>query len=224
MEWRVYLRYKEVSYRAFKVRQGSNGDITIIPKFAIPLSRNFLSKYSVGDTLKLSVDKSLVFIDHYSAHSRSGQRHVKVGYPLKTFDPINAIPFKSINTVIPLATLITGIQDEMKDPNPKGKWFGYTLPDDVSYVVFDISAFPLNNDLHFKQSLQIYNEKKTSEFFYHKVLQLRNLNLCITVRSSNHGQFSLRNNILFQQDIGKSAALKRVVHNEIQVDIVENYV
>ncbi|MCR4279988.1 MAG: hypothetical protein NUV82_01010, partial [Candidatus Komeilibacteria bacterium] len=208
MEWTVFIKHNKVAYRAFKIRQGANFGITIIPQHAVFFPRKVIENLEVG--LKLGVEleyNESRIVDHYSAHSLSGQRHYKLNPIFPATEPILGDPIKEINKVIPLVSLVATTNENSKESPSSGKWFGYNLPDDVNYLIFDIYAIPNNKSLQFTQGYKIENESKTNEIFDHKVLIGRNCKIAVFSKASNNMITEIPHNIIFQQSEGKTIVI-----------------
>jgi hypothetical protein len=138
MEWRVYIRHNGKVFRIFKVQQNANEDITIIPHQSIYLDRKFLESTSTGDRLNISTQDNDAIIDHFSAHSASGQRHVKFHPSDKAVEPLIGTAFKNSPGVVPLITMVATTHREEDGEPSKGKWFGFEIPEDTDHCIFDL--------------------------------------------------------------------------------------
>lgn len=210
MEWKIYIKSDDISYRAIKIKQGANLDITIIPKNAVYFSREIIKDLNFDDQIELNYEYLGSKIDHYSAHARTGQRHVKVNPQSPALEPTIGIKLDKIDKPIPLVTMIASANKGSQEDPSSGKWFGYSLPRDVNYLIMDLIAIPKDSQLVFNQNFKIQNERKTLEIFDYKILEMRNCNIVVYIRYTNHELTNIPNNVIFQQVEGKTIIISRV--------------
>jgi hypothetical protein len=210
MEWKIYLRHQEKAYRILKLRQGANFDITIIPHNAVLFSRETLSDLNFDDQVQIEYESLGQEIDHYSAHARTGQRHVKLIPNAPATEPTIGVSFQNIQKPIPLMTIVAAANPKSQEEPTSGKWFGFQLPDDVNYLIMELSAIPKNSQVQIQQSFTINNEKKTKETFDLKTIEMRNCIVIAITRTTNHELTDIPNNVVFQQVEGKSINIVRV--------------
>jgi hypothetical protein len=210
MEWKIYLRHQEKAYRILKLRQGANFDITIIPRNAILFSREIIKNLDFDEQIQLKYESLSGAIDHYSAHALTGQRHVKLDPSSPALEPTIGVSFKNINKPISLVTIVAAANLGSQEEPSSGKWFGFQLPDDVNYLIMELSAIPKNSQVEIQQSFTIHNEKKTQETFDLKTIEMRNCFIVAVTRWTNHELTDIPNNVVFQQVEGKSVNIIRV--------------
>ncbi|MDD5342029.1 MAG: hypothetical protein PHI73_01720 [Patescibacteria group bacterium] len=225
MDWRVFLKKDDVEYRAFKIVQGASLDITFIPKTSLWISKEHLIGYNIGDQLLLQVESDQGFVNHYSAHSRTGQRHIKISDQPYAIEPFHGQPFRKIDQVIPLLTYIAVTTPSTKEAPSKGKWYGYTIPENVNYCIFDLIAFPKGSNLNINFQLgTVVNTKKSIETFGQKILEFRNCNICVLLRTSTHDKSTLKQNVLIQQNEGITTSIVRVMDNQVLLTVAETQI
>jgi hypothetical protein len=223
MEWKIYIKKGEKSYRVLKIMQGANLDIYLIPRNAVYFSREIIAGLNVGDQIELHYEKLGDQIDHYSVHSLTGQRHVKLNPSSRPLEPTIGTKLDKINKAIPLVTIVASINQGSEEKPSSGKWFGYNLPPDVNYIVMDLIAIPKKSNIKFQQNFKIQNDKKTNESFDTKILEMQNCNVIVLTRSTNHGLTDIPNNVIFQQVEGKTVIVSRVERGKVlaQVSMIE---
>ena len=219
MEHRFLIRSRGKVFKVFKVAQHANGDITIIPYKSVYLNSDFIDRYDYGEKLMLTVDHDDLKIDHYSAHSRTGQRHVKFNPAKPAVEPIRGEAFQNIQNPVPLGTILATTQTDEDEEPTKGKWSGIVMPDDTDYCTFEIFAVPLNVPVNFNVQHNIQNTKQSVETMFHVVIPLRTLGIAVVARTSNHNQCTIPVNVFVQQRIGKTAQIVRVDGKELDVQI-----
>ena len=210
MEWKIYLRHQGKSYRILKLRQGANFDITIIPKNAVVFSREIIQELEIDEQIELKYESLGKTIDHYSAHAKTGQRHIKLDLGSPAFEPTIGLSFKDLKKPIPLITIVASANPGSQEEPSSGKWFGFQLPDDVNYLIMELSAMPKNSQVEIQQNFTIHNEKKTQETFDLKTIEMRNCFITALTRTTNHELTDISNNVVFQQVEGKSVNIARV--------------
>jgi hypothetical protein len=210
MEWKIYLRYQGKSHRILKLRQGANLDITIIPKNAVYFSREIIDDLDFDEQIQLNYEYLGGTIDHYSAHSLTGQRHIKLDPSFPALEPTIGVSFKNITKPIPLVTIVAAANSLSQEEPSSGNWFGFQLPDDVNYLIMELSAVPKNSQVEIQQSFTINNEKKTQETIDFKTIEMRNCFIIAVIRTTNHELTDIPNNVVFQQVEGKSINVIRV--------------
>jgi hypothetical protein len=210
MEWKIYLRHEDKSYRILKLIQGANLDITIIPKNAVYFSREIINSLDFNDQIQLKYEHLGDQIDHYSAHSLTGQRHIKLDPESPALEPTIGLKFKDIDKPIPLVTMVAAANPGSREEPNKGKWFGFQLSDDVNYLIIDLIAIPKNSQLGIHQNFTINNDKTTKETFDIKPIEMRNCFIVVSMRSTNHELTDIPNNVIFQQVEGKTITIIRV--------------
>lgn len=219
MEHRFLIRKGEKVFKVFKAVQHANSDITIIPYKSVYLSGDFIDKYDFGEKLLLAINGNDLKIDHFSAHSETGQRHIKFDPNKPAVEPIKGDAFKDIQSLVPLATILA-TTNSTEDEEPKsGKWSGMVVPDDASYCIFEVFAIPFDTPINFNIQHNIVNTKQSIESIFNMTIPLRNLGIAIIARTSNHNQCTLPVNVLVQQRVGKTAQIVRVDGNELDVQI-----
>ena len=201
------------------IRQGANLDITFVPTECAYLSQEFLSAYSVGDEIRISSDRTQATVDHYSAHSRTGQRHVRTSDSAYAVEPQQGLPFQSVTRPIPLLTYVA-VAAPFAEEEPKGKWFGYDLNDE-NYGIFDIYAIPKGVSFQFNLSARIVNTQTSVESLDYKTIEFENCLVVVFLRTSTHNRTNLGSNLLFQQKEGRTAAILRVLEDEVLVQIAD---
>jgi hypothetical protein len=210
MEWKIYLRHKEKSYRILKLTQGANLDIFIIPKNAIYFSREIIQGLDLDEQIQLKYEYLGGKIDHYSAHSLTGQRHIKLEPGSPALEPTIGLNFKNIDRPIPLVTMVATANVGSQEEPGSGKWFGLNLPEDTNYLIMDMIATPKNSHLGFQQNFTISNDKKTRETFDSIPIEMRNCTITLLIRTTNHELTDVPNNVLFSQAEGKTVTIVRV--------------
>ena len=65
----------------------------------------------------------------------------------------------------------------------------------------------------------IRNDRKTTETFDKKEIEMRNCKVLVIVRSTNHQLTDIPNNVIFQQVEGKTAIISRVESGMILAQI-----
>lgn len=219
MEWKIYLRHQGKSYRILKLRQGANFDITIIPKNAVLFSREIIENLGFDEQIQLKYESLGGTIDHYSAHALTGQRHVKLDPNSFAHEPTIGLSFKKVTKPIPLVTIVAAANPGSQEEPSSGKWFGFQLPDDVNYLIMELSAIPKNSQVEMQQSFTINNEKKTQETFDFKTIEMRNCFIVATIRTTNHELTDISNNVVFQQTEGKSVNIVRVEKGSVLAQV-----
>lgn len=219
MDWRIIVRREGLIYRAFKVIQNANNDITIIPHRAIHIDRSFLDNSNVGDKLKVSTQENEVIIDHYSAHSKSGQRHIKFSARDRATQPIIGEVFQDIKTAIPLVSIIASTAREPDGEPKKGKWYGFEIPSDTDHCIFDLWAIPKDGGFNFKFEQNIKNEKQSVETFNSIIIPQRTVSIVVIIRTSNHNICTIPYNVLVQQSEDVTAQVVRVSEKELELEI-----
>lgn len=210
MEWKIYLRHQEKSYRILKLRQGANFDITVIPHNAVLFSKEILVDLNFDDQIRIEYESLGQEIDHYSAHARTGQRHVKLTPNAPATEPVIGANFQNIQSPIPLLTMVAAANTQSQEEPTSGKWFGFQLPDDINYMIIELSAIPKRSQIQIQQSFTINNEKQTKETFDIKTIEMRNCIIVVLIRTTNHALTDIPNNVVFQQVEGKSINIVRV--------------
>ncbi len=222
MEWKIFIKYKNKSYRILKVKQGASLDITIIPKSAICFSRKLIENSNIGDGIQIEYKKlGNDLVDHFSAHSITGQRHIKLGPTSWAHEPTIGYKFKNIDRAIPLLTMVASANKNSQEDTGSGKWFGFALPDDVNYIIMEIVAVPKNANIDFQQNFRIQNNIKTNETFDIKELDMQNCKILIITRTTNHKLADIPNNIVFQQVEGKTVGISRVEGKIVLAHVLE---
>jgi hypothetical protein len=222
MEWKIYLRYQEKAYRILKLRQGANFDITIVPRNAVLFSRDVIKNLVIGDQIQLDYESLAGGIDHYSAHARTGQRHVKLEPGSPALEPTIGVSFINIDKPIPLITIVAGANSNSLEEPSSGKWFGYELPDDVNYLIMELIAVPKDFILDAQLNLgTIHNVKKTRETFDTKTIEMRNCTVVTFTRWTNNELTDIPNNVVFQQVEGKSIAISRVEKGAVLATVMQ---
>jgi len=212
MYWRIYLKSGANIYKVLKIEQ-KNDDIYIFPSNSLYLSHDFLKDLTFGEELVIKESYLSDKINHYSAHS-SGERHIK-DLENRTVEIIYGDHIKGLSKPTPLITMVASTNKGSLVINVKGRWFGYNLPNDVNYLIFEIIAYPFSSILQFNQSFQINNDEKTRESFDWKVLNMSNCNIGIITRSSNNAKTSIPVNILFEHSPEKTIIITRVGKEEV---------
>lgn len=217
MEWKILIKKGESIFRIFKILQLANSDIIIAPHKSIYLDRSFIFSKRIGDKLIISTKNNEAIISHYSAHSKTGQRHVKY-IPEEAKDPVIGSSFKSIDTIIPLVSIVA-TTNRAPDGEQEGKWIGFNLPNETDCCILDLHIAPFAANLSFKFEQQIANVKKTLETIDYKIMPLRFCNVILFIRTSNHNSCKIPYNLLLQQVEGVTAQIIRVSNNEVEVDM-----
>ncbi len=200
--------------------QHANSDITIIPYKSVYLNGEFIDGYDYGEKLMLAIDGNDLMIDHYSAHSETGQRHIKFDPKKPAIEPISGAAFKSEASLIPLATILATTNTSEDQEPTKGKWSGIQMPDDTDYCVFDVYAAPKGVSVGFNIHHSINNTKQSVENIFNvPPISLRTVDIQVITRTSNHNQCTLPVNVFVQQRVGKTAQIVRVDGNELDVQI-----
>ena len=221
MEYRFYIKSKDKSHKVFKISQGANLDITIIPSNALYFSKEIIHKLNYNDHIELKYDYLGTTIDHYSAHAITGQRHVKILPKSPAHEKSIGHKLASISKPIPLLTLVATANNDFIEEPKSGKWFGINLPEDVNYLIIDLIAIPLNSQLGVQQTFQIKNERITNETFDICNINMRNCIITALMKSTNHNLTDIPNNIIFQQVEGKTVTIIRVERGMIIAQISE---
>lgn len=219
MEHRILIRKGEKVFKVFKLVQHANSDITIIPYKAVYLSGDFIERYDFGEKLRLSVNENDLKVDHFSAHSATGQRHIKFDPSKPAVEPIGGAAFKDIKELIPLATILASTNVKEDDEPKKGKWSGMIMPEDTDYCIFDVFAIPFDTPVNYNIQHTIENTKQSVESMFTLTVPLRDLGIAIIVRTSNHNHASIPVNVFIQQRIGKTAQIVRVDGEELDIQI-----
>lgn len=188
-------------------------DIYIFPSNALYLSRDFLKDLTLGEKFTIKERNLSDKIEHYSAHS-SGERHIK-DLESRYVEVIHGDSIRNLSIPTPLITMVSSTNNDSIVERTKGKWFGYNLPCDINYLILEVVAFPLNTSLQFNQIFQINNDKKTTESFDLKVLNMPNCNIAIVTRSSNNEKTLIPVNILFEHSLEKTITITRVDEKEV---------
>jgi len=220
MEWRVFFKHKNKTYRAFKISQGNNLDLIIAPKNSIYLPKEITQQLKIGDEIKVEHKQLNILVDHYTMHP--DVRHVR---SIQTSPPheqsIGGWKLASISKAIPLVTMLFST-NKSSEEEPKKKWFGFSLPDDVNYFIVDLIAYPKNYKLGFEQNFKIRNkEKPSNEGLDQMPLEMENCNVEMIIRSTNYSFCNIPFNILFQQAEGKSMVITRVENDKILAQATE---
>ncbi|OGO38616.1 MAG: hypothetical protein A2W35_09515 [Chloroflexi bacterium RBG_16_57_11] len=210
MEWKIYLRYQGKAYKILKLRQGANFDIIIIPNNAVFFSREIIKNLDFDTQIQIKYESLEGQINHFSAHAMTGQRHVKLNPSSLALEPTIGLGFENINKPIPLVTIIAATNQGCEEEPSSGKWFGFQLPDDVNYLIMELSAIPKNSRVEIQQSYSILNEKKTNETIDFIPIEMRNCIILAVIRTTNHELTDIPNNVVFQQVEGKSINIIRV--------------
>jgi hypothetical protein len=221
MELKFYIRHKAKSYKVLKLRQGAKFDITIIPNNAVVYSRTILDNLNIGDSVEVKYETiGAKTIDHFSAHARSGQRHLKLRNEPYAFEPMLDLESEFSKSIVPLITMVASV-GVCTPEEPNGKtWLGFELPDDVNYVIIDLFTAPKDSIVQFNGGgFTIKNEKATKEGFGNQSAELRNCTLMAFIRYTNHESTDIPNNIVFQQGNGKAIIITRVKKGKVLTQI-----
>jgi hypothetical protein len=221
MEQKIYLKYKNESFKILKISQTSSSDIVIMPKNSKCLTKEIINGFAIGDELEIETNKlNIENIDHFTAHAESGQRHFKFNTHSFAYQPEIGFNFLNIKHMIPLVTIVATANMEARE-EPKGKWFGYELSDDCNYIVMDIFAIPKDFNFNMKTQVKIQNDIKTTEFFDIKVVEMKTCNIYIQSRATNHKLTNIPYNIAFQLVEGKTVVISRVEDSKIFAQIAK---
>jgi hypothetical protein len=214
MEWRIYLKYKNKSYRCFKLKQ-TKDDLLIIPKNALYFPREVISDLEFGDEIHVCANSLSERVDHYTVHSNSGERHIRLNKEAPPQDREIGIKLSKINKAIPLLTMVLSANRASLEEPKKGRWFGYNLPSGSDYLIADLVAFPKDRSIHLSQSYKITNNKKSKESYDNKEIEMRNCKIFLQVRSTNYSTANMDCNVLFQQARGRSIVITRVINGQV---------
>ncbi len=227
MEWRIYISYKGRSYKAFKIQEGKNLDLQIFPYNSVVISRKQIQELSIGQNIIVEFDALRDEVDHFTLHNKSNtnppRKHIRLKTPTKAHEPsVIEKGLDDLQDPIPLVTIVTSA-NQPNIEKPKKQWFGYILPEDIDYMIFDLVAFSKDGTFGINQQFKIQNDKKTLEFFDRKTIELNNCNIAIIARATNHELCNLPANIVFQQELGKSLVITRIEKGKVicQVSNVE---
>lgn len=218
MEWKILIKKEESIFRIFKILQLANSDIIIIPHKSIYLGRNFLLSSKIGDKLIISTKSNDAIIHHYSAHSKTGERHVKYAPQKDANDLIFGPSFKNNDNVVPLVSIVATV-NRMPDGIQKGRWIGFNIPNGADYCIFDVFIIPFNVNIRFKFEHLINNVKKSTETYDYKIIPLRFCNIVLFIKTSTHNLCEIPYNLMIQQTEGITAQIVRVSNSEIELDV-----
>ncbi len=222
MEWTIYIKSEEKSYKALKIIQGANHDITIIPKNAVYFSKEIIRGLRIGDQIQLEYkDLGDKIIDHYSAHATSGQRHIKINPTAPASEPSMGMKFKKIESVIPLGSMVAVANEGSQKEPGSGQWFGFNLPQDVNYIIMDLFAIPKKFNVKFNYNLNIQNKKDTKECIDMKDIEMKTCRIIVHTRCTNHELTDISHNVFFQHIEGKTAIISRVERGRILAQVVD---
>lgn len=224
MDWRFYIKRSGTDqfFRAIKVLQQANEDITLIPHKSLHLPQSLFVNALVGEKYHVQASTTSATVHHFSAHSRSGQRHVKYSASDKASDPIIGESFKGKKVLIPLATLIVTTNrqpDQLPKNSNKSKWYGFELPPNVDYCKFDFFAVPKGMPVNFSFNHSINNTKQSKEYFNQIIIPQRTVDLVLIFHATDHNSCSIPYNVFVPQAEGKTAQVVRVDKDSLQIEV-----
>lgn len=215
-ELRIYLNREGKIYRAFKIEQHANDDLTITPTSAVYLPRSSFASLGIGEQFEITAKSLNTKIHHYSAHAVTGQRHIKETPLSIAIEPIIGKSIQSISSLVPLATCVVPTSSMNEVPATKGKWFGITVPSDVNYVVFDIHALPKDMNLAMQyDGVHVQNDHMSQDNFGFYRIEMRDCSVVLFVHMTNHEQTDILDSVFFQQDEGRTLTISRVEKGKV---------